>query len=422
MHNSWVRLTMFYFAVTAVTGVVMRSAAYVPLPEGIVYGHLVHAHSHLAFLGWVYMALFVLFMVHFLHDTARNSVQLKVLFALTQLAIAGMFVSFSLQGYAIFSIGFSTLHIVLSYGFAIFVWKSLRRQAGGNARSPLSYMFVKGSLVCLAVSSIGPWMLAVLSANHLSGTDGADAAIYFYLHFQYNGWFTLGLLAVLLRILETRNVRYPERVVKLFYRMYVWSLPPSFLVSVLWIKTDPVWYAAAGIGAVLQWAAIVLLLAILNRLRASFASLFRGWGSINFHLAFAALLLKASMEVGAVVPGLTAWIFESRSIVIGYLHLVLLGFVSMLCLSFFLQLGWLDDRGKVQRAGYALFLGGFMLNELLLFMQGLFEWMHTSGLASQGIGLCAASIGMAAGVIMISVKGTAGAGASHENCSRTKTL
>mgnify|MGYP001316255178 FL=1 len=357
MRQSWIGLALSYFFVTAAAGVVLRSAAIIPLP-GIDYGHMLHAHSHLAILGWGYMALFLLIVAHFIDERARDGMGLKRLFWLTQAAIAGMFVSFSLQGYAFFSIAFSTVHILLSYVFAVWVWRHLRRQSGDRSETPLSYKFVRASLICLALSSLGPWTLAVLGANHMNDTDLYDAAIYFYLHFQYNGWFTLGLIAVVLRILEQNGVRYPEKLAELHFGFYVASLAPSFLLSVLWMTASPYAYALAAIGALLQWVAVAFIIAIAVRFRLSIAALYEGWARKFFSLSFFALFLKASMEIGAAIPVLSEKIYHSRDIVIGYLHLTLLGFVSFLLLAHFLRSGWLKE---VQKTELLLFCDNVMV-------------------------------------------------------------
>jgi len=399
VRQSWIGLALSYFFVTAAAGVVLRSAAIIPLP-GIDYGHMLHAHSHLAILGWGYMALFLLIVAHFIDERERDGMWLKRLFWLTQLAIAGMFVSFSLQGYAVFSIAFSTVHILLSYVFAVWVWRHLRRQSEDRGQTPLSFKFVRASLICLALSSLGPWTLAVLGANHMNGTDLYDAAIYFYLHFQYNGWFTLGLIAVVLRILEQNGVRYPKKLAKLHFGLYIGSLAPSYLLSVLWMATSPYAYALAAIGALLQWVAVALITAIVARLRLPIAALYEGWARKFFALSFFALFLKASMEIGASIPVLSEKIYHSRHIVIGYLHLTLLGFVSFLLLSHFLRNGWLKEGQKTERAGYVLLLVGFVVQELVLFLQGLFDWTHAGGILYEKEWLWIASVGMAAGIFM----------------------
>jgi hypothetical protein len=403
MHRAGIQMTLFYLLLTAVVGTLMRSMTILPI-QWFDYSYLLHAHSHLAILGWGYMALFLLLIANFFAEKQKMSVQLKTVFWLTQAVIIGMFVAFLLQGYAVLSIGFSTLHIFLSYWFTMLVWRQLNEQPANQDGTPLSHVFIKGSLVCLVLSSIGPWVLAILSANDLNGSDWYDASIYYYLHFQYNGWFTLGLIGVLFRTMEKKGIRFPVKLSKLQFRLYVWSLAPSYLLSVLWLFTNGYWHVLAAIGALLQWVAVSLLLIMLFRIRSSIMLHFKGWANTFITLAFVALFLKATMEIGASVPGLSTLIYDSRSIVIGYLHLTLLGFVSFLCLAFFLQQGWLVDRGRWEQIGYLIFLMGFIMNELVLFGQGLLGWLHAEGLSHEWVWLWAASVGMAVGIGLFSWK------------------
>lgn len=402
MKRSWVQLTVFYLLVTAVSGVFMRSMALFSMPI-IPYSNLLHAHSHLALLGWVYMALFLLFLQTFINNTEKNSKQIKWLYRLTQFTIIGIFISFTLQGYALFSIVFSTLQLLLSYWFAVWAWR--RMKCTTEEFKPVSTWFAKGSLVCLVVSSTGPWLLAYLSANDLKEIPLYDAAIYFYLHFQYNGWFTLGLVAILLRVLEKRGIHLSGKRLKLVFKMYTLSLLPSFLLSVLWIDPGIGWYIVAAIAAVFQWLALILFGLLLYQRRSDMKQVFEGWTRIFLLLSLLILWIKGALELGSAIPSLSDLIYESRSVVIGYLHLTLLGFVSCLCLSLFLYFGWLDGSKKGAGIGFAAFLFGLGVNELVLFLQGLFDWMGLGTLPYGEEWLWIASIGMAAGIVMFWIKG-----------------
>jgi len=404
MKKSWSLLTVFYFLITAISGVLMRSKALFLLPA-IRYDHILHAHSHLALLGWVYMALVLLFLVHFFKDNVRNGQQIKWLYGLTQLTVIGMFISFSIQGYAALSISFSTIHILLSYWFIAIAWKQLHRQTDNMPEKSASILFAKGSLICLAVSSLGPWVLAALSANQLKETQLYDAAIYFYLHFQYNGWFSLGLMAVLLRIFEERRIIYSKRAVKVLFWMYTYSLLPSFLLSVLWFKLDMGWYVVAAIAAIVQWIAIAQFCVVMFQARSSLNPIFEGWAGRFLIFSLVILFVKVTLELGSAVPGLSALIYDSRSVVIGYLHLTLLGFVSLMCMALFIQQGWMDGKRKVTKIGYVVFLIGFGVNELVLFLQGLFDWMGLGALVYAREWLWAASVGMALGIFTFWIKG-----------------
>ena len=113
MKSAWYKISLTYLFFAATIGTLLRSIAYVPLP--LEYGHLVHAHSHVAFQGWIYTLLFLL-LTHFFIDQKqvlqrRYSLQFK----LTAFIILGVLLSFSLQGYALYSIIFSTLFQLLNY-------------------------------------------------------------------------------------------------------------------------------------------------------------------------------------------------------------------------------------------------------------------------------------------------------------------
>jgi phosphotransferase system glucose/maltose/N-acetylglucosamine-specific IIC component len=155
----------------------------------------------------------------------------------------------------------------------------------------------------------------------------------------------------------------------------------------------------AAAGALLQLISVLPLAAIAVRIRSPLAKLYGGWAGKFFALSFFALFLKVTMEIGAAMPGLSQMAY-SRPVVIGYLHLTLLGFVSFLLLSHYIQSGWLKDGQKTERAGYVLLFVGFVVTELVLFLQGLFDWTQAGGILYEKEWLWMASVGMAAGIFM----------------------
>ncbi len=401
-------MTLFYLVVTALSGVFMRSTGIswdgLQLPA-VPYANVLHAHSHLALLGWVYMALFLLLLTQFCQPEVLRSKQVRSMYGITQVTLIAMFAAFLAQGYAIGSIALSTLQILLSYWFAWWLWRQLSKQQRSVAAGspvPLSIRIAKGSLLCLTASSIGPWTLAVLSAKQLQESPLYDAAIYFYLHLQYNGWFTLALVAILVRMLEKRNVALPGKLVDGCYRLYAWSLLPAYLLSVLWaVPGSGGLLAVAAAAAVCQWGAALLLLLALHRVRTAIIRMFTDWSLLLLLLSLAIFLVKSTLELGPVIPSLSEWIYGSRSVVIGYLHLTLLGFVSLFCLALFLEQGWMNGKKIGTRIGLTAFLLGFAMNELALFLQGLYDLLGLGVVSRLEGWLLAASAGMAAGLLII---------------------
>ena len=61
----WIGLSLFNLALVAFFGLLMRSKMLFPIPF-VDYRHIISAHSHLAFSGWVGLALLTLLIYHVL--------------------------------------------------------------------------------------------------------------------------------------------------------------------------------------------------------------------------------------------------------------------------------------------------------------------------------------------------------------------
>jgi hypothetical protein len=173
-------IALTYFLIAAVLGIVLRLF---PITDfDATYRFIVHTHSHIALLGWVYISLTTLLFHLFITKEAKK--EYKYLFWSTQITIVGMLFSFPFIGYALFSILFSTLFILCSYWFLYFFKKNNHCDT-----TKASYKFINASLVFMVISSIGPWALGAIMSTLGSTSHWYKNAIYLYLHFQYNGWF-----------------------------------------------------------------------------------------------------------------------------------------------------------------------------------------------------------------------------------------
>ena len=93
MYFNWIRLNYFYLILAALLGLFMR--ADIGSLLAIPYKNLLHAHSHIAFLGWVYPTLFILLINSFLGK--EKLVRFKWQLVLTHLSIVAMLIAFLLQ-------------------------------------------------------------------------------------------------------------------------------------------------------------------------------------------------------------------------------------------------------------------------------------------------------------------------------------
>jgi hypothetical protein len=111
------KIPFLFLFIAAVMGLFLRYMMMAPVP-GVTFSYLLHAHSHVMFLGWIFNVLFLVFVTEFTDE--KN---FKVIFWILQILVVGMLVSFPLQGYGLFSIVFSTLHIFAGVAFIFFFLK-----------------------------------------------------------------------------------------------------------------------------------------------------------------------------------------------------------------------------------------------------------------------------------------------------------
>jgi hypothetical protein len=91
---------------------------------------------------------------------------------------------------------------------------------------------------------------------------------------------------------------------------------------------------------------------------------------ITLQLSLIAMTIKLFLQLGSTIPKLSNLAFGFRPIVIGYLHLVLLGFTSLFILGYAMYSGVMAS-GNRSRAGIIIFISGIILNEMALMVQGV---------------------------------------------------
>lgn len=366
MIQKWVRLSFLYLFIVGALGCLLRWVLFAPV-EGVNFRYFLHTHSHLAFLGWVFNALFAgLIFAYIPHKTKGY----RVMFLLLQLAILGMMFTFPWQGYAAASIAFSTLHIFLSYWFAgkfLLDTKSKRL-----SHRPFSLIFMRWALFFMVLSSIGPFALGAIMAKGLAGTDLYQLAIYFYLHFQYDGWFTFAIFGLFFWLLERHQITFSVKNGRRFLWLMAIACPPAYALSALWTH-PPAWvYTIGFVAAAMQVLAVVYLLLILRNTKRQFKAAFLPWTTGLLKFAFGAFLIKIILQTASAFPAIADLAYNVRNFTIGYLHIVFLGFVSVFLMGWFHQTGLVTINSKTMKSGVVLFLVGFVLSELLVFLQPIY--------------------------------------------------
>ncbi|WP_022828114.1 hypothetical protein [Flavobacterium antarcticum] len=337
--------------------------------------NLQQSHSHFAFAGWVTHTIMVLMIVVLSCKIDRSKMHFLKKYDLVlgaNLACSyGMLISFIIQGYGMISILFSTLSIFIGFVFAYLYFRDLKLLP----KDDLSKNWFKAGLFFNVISSVGSFYLAyIMLTKHILQNEYL-ASVYYYLHFQYNGWFffaCMGLLVTLLNVKVAENSYYS----RFFYLLFFTCIPAYFL-STLWLDL-PFWvYVLTVVAALIQVYAWAKFLIIIVKARNGFLNQYPLFLKYIFLFAGFALSLKFVLQLASTIPVLSQLTFGFRPIVIAYLHLILLAVISLFLLFYIFATGVIQI-GKYVKFGLITFTVGVLLNEAILAVQGIASFSYTA--------------------------------------------
>ncbi len=356
----WCKIALFNLVLVALYGVLMRYKIAFDFPF-FEQKNLLHAHSHFAFSGWISHLLYCgLFMA------GRNWINAikhrnYILLINANLVVAfGMLFFFTKQGYGNISIVFSTFSIIIAIVYAwIFIKDTQALSTVIQAR-----MWAVTGLLLNIVSAVGPLSLGYMMATRNIQQDIYLASVYYYLHFQYNGWFFFGAMALIVSFLPKLDVFFKQ-----YFRWFVITVVPTFLLSVLWVKL-PLWLYVIAVFA--AFAQLIVWLVMLTKIKNAFKEKCISVHKtvvLLFYISAIAITIKFVLQAISVTPQLSQFVFGMRSIVIAYLHLVLLGGFSLFFIGYMFANKWIY-LSKMAKITLFLFIAGVVSNEILLGVQG----------------------------------------------------
>ncbi len=394
--RKWLTVSLIGLLLVAAMGVVLRYKIAYSLTF-IEQRKLLHAHSHFAFSGWVSQALMALMIARLsVHSKKDLFKRYNRLLWANLVCSYGMLISFLLQGYAFSSIFFSTCALIVSYVFMGMTWRDIRHCQERTIIKP----WFKAATFFNALSSLGALSLAYMMVTKNMHQNLYLAAVYFFLHFQYNGWFSFTVLGLLSEKLQGLQVPYDR--LNTIFRMFVLACIPAYFLSALWMPIPAVVYWMVVVAALLQaagWFWLVKLVKINTlKLRANFTKL----PYTVIILSLVAFSIKYTLQLGSVIPSLSKLAFGFRPIVIGYLHLVLLGCTSLFIIGYALHTGT-PEVTPARKVGLTVFISGIILNELVLMVQGLAAMYYVSLPYVNEVLLCVAAV-MFTGIAIINIR------------------
>lgn len=386
MSKKLVVICLLNFFIAALMGLTLRYFFIDTIP--INYRFLTHAHSHVAMLGWVYLMLFTL-IVHYFVPNNKRAV-FNNLFWLTEIAVIGMMVSFPFQGYAAVSISFSTLHILCSYYFVYLIWKH------HQIKSTAVQYLLKTSLVFMLLSTIGVWCLGPAVMTQGQGSVFYEIAIQFFLHFQFNGWFVIAVIALFLHQLQVQNTKQ----FKLFFKPLIASTVLTFALPINWFVPQSFLLWINGLGVLLQLAALMIFLRLI---KPKLSQVLLDNPKLTVYLysfAIFCFVLKILFQSLSIIPEVSKVVYQYHNFVIGFIHLTMLGVVTGFLFSFIINKQFIKLNVWFH-VGVYTFMVGFVLTELILFIQGGMFYLRMGLLPSYYLILFLLSILLPLGIGLI---------------------
>lgn len=393
MRKSWILVCFINFFVASLMGLLLRWMYVAPF-SGFNFQFLMHGHSHVAMLGWVYLMLYCLIFYFFVPKENQQKPIYNRLFWATELAVIGMMIDFPAQGYAFASILFSTLHIFCSYYFCYLIYKDAKPSTFPEKR------MLHTALFFMIFSTLGVWCLG--PAVGLMGKTSAfyQIAIQFFLHFQFNGWF---LFAVLGLFFKQAKINIDEKKFRLFYNSFVVATVLTLALPVSWSLSNPAFYWINVIGVTIQSLSFVLFYQLIRPdLKTIFAPL-SPLEKTAYQFALYSLALKIIIQLVVIIPELAQVSHQIRNFVIGYIHLTMLGIITGFLFGFALQNKFVNSQKKIQKWGIYIFLFGFVVTEFLLFLQGLWLFLNKGLFPDYYQNLLLSSICLPSGLLMLTI-------------------
>ena len=280
-----------------------------------------------------------------------------------------MLVTFPFMGYAFPSIFFSTAHMLFSLVFVILFFRH-------TSKSSLHARFFRTGLVFMLISGLGPLALGPIIVFSSRETPLYDMAIYFYLHFQYNGWFTMAVFGLLCKLMEDFGIPIKSEIGKTIYRLLVYSIILTLALSAIGFDNSRFVRIVGLIGAAIQiWAGFLFLkiVFIKNQLIKYINDGLVKW---LFGISLFSWLLKIMMQMLSGLPVISDFVYMSRDAIIMYLHLSFLGFTTCFVLGLLLIKNHLFALNSISRIGFFIFVVGIVAMEIGIGLKSLPQYLN----------------------------------------------
>ncbi len=357
-NRHWNLLLWTNFLWVALLGLLMRYKIIAPLPW-LEQKNLIQAHVHFAFNGWIGLG-FLIFLtgIPSLTNTRNHNYLLGYYF----LCLVQFF------GFLFF--GYCVISLVITVLLQIPLWLAIGTIYNGRKSKPelslikicfgFAFLFLMLSQLSLILLHVKMIRLDLQQSEYMG-------IWYFFLHFSYNGWFIFGIFSL---ILGNFPVSRPSNLLmKTLLIVLGICVIPTYLLSLLWLNDASWMKTISWIFSFVQLCAFLVFIRLLHAcIPHQSLQLQTKW---FWSIALLSLSIKYFLQFFQNFELFEQIAFSHRSIVIGYLHLIFLGFVTMFFIGYLFERGVWNSFKKSNRFGLFLIGSGIILNELTLMIQGI---------------------------------------------------
>jgi hypothetical protein len=393
---TWIDLSLLNLCLVALMGLLLRSKIVFALPM-INYNHLLEAHAHFSFGGWATLLLTALFVKELLPQSAGTRPIYQWFLGAIALLSWGMLISFLIWGTGRISEVMSLIFVLITYLFG----SVLIRDICKSKLNPSITLLAVSSIICLILSSSG--VIAISYINYSKSLDFIldRDALFTYLHFQYNGFFTLAVFALLFNHIHHQSSLNAVKHIRMFSMIISISVLPTLFLSYLW--QDPnVWFRIIAIaGSLLLLFCFYLFLVSVIALKSVYHS---EKPVLRFLLliSLGSYMLKIVLQSFTIFPMVGNAIFGNRPVIMGFLHLVFLAFMTLFLLTYLTKINVLNGKFGFTRMALVVFAIAVILNEVLLGLQGLTSMLMAGSSIFSWL-LWISGIGLFAGTLLLAV-------------------
>jgi hypothetical protein len=353
--RGYYKVPLLFLFIGSLIGVFLRWQFISPT-SGVNYKFFLHAHSRIMFLGWIFNVLYIAFVTK--HIDEKGDKFFLSLFWVLQVLNVGMLISFPLEGYGPFSILFSTLHTI---GGILFVVRFFVKTK--NVTSTSSW-YAKTAQLFFVISTAGPFSLGYLMSNGMGNSHWYDFSIYFYLHFQYNGFFLFGIFSLFFSQLEKKKIRFQTQKAKTFGIILAAATVPAYILSTLWAKPGYLLNVIGATSGIVQCFCFVVLLTMVRPILTEIKRTFSNPSFVLLIITLSGFGLKLLLQLVSAFPSIAQMAYEQRPIVIAYLHLALVGVITSFLLVWYLEEDMIGS--TVPKGTIYLYLTSFFGMETIL--------------------------------------------------------